>query len=267
MRPWQILTSVSLLAFVIVFSTAMTTHFTQGRVPVVAGSWMAVLLCSPIGVACLVGFRETTPAERRRTKEADPLGIMAGASMGMSAGLSIPALVWILWAGQWVLLPTLLVGSVALVIASVTWRKERGTLPEPPPDPTRKLAGMPAHARLPYGWIPVYVHRPGGRYRDMLVDYRVHVDGARVGELAPGRTLLIGLGAGAHTIQGRMTGGSSPTLNLRLSEGRPVHLVLEPNGSDLEAVTLIFTPGAYLRISHWERPGAGPATDAQGPYP
>lgn len=87
------------------------------------------------------------------------------------------------------------------------------------------------------------------------------------GESEPGRTLLIGPGAGSHTAQGRMTGGSSPILNLWPSEGCPVHLMLEPNGSDLEAVTLIFTPSAYLGIANREQPGVGFEHSAQGPYP
>lgn len=267
MRPWQWLANVPDLVVLIVVSTALTTHFIQDQVTVPMGLWTAVLLVFFAGTAYFVGLMETTPSERQRAKGSNPFAGMALVNLFLSVGGLPFAGFLIMWTRQWALLPILLVGLAGLVLSFVFWKRERCTLPEPLPEPTPKLVGMSVDARLPDGWIPVYVHRPGGRYRDVLVDYRVHVDGARVGELAPGRTLLIGLGAGAHTIQGRMTGGSSPTLNLRLREGRPVHLVLEPNGSDLEAVTLIFTPGAYLRISHWEWPGAGPATDAQGPYP
>lgn len=54
-------------------------------------------------------------------------------------------------------------------------------------------------------------HLFGTRAR-ILVDYRVYVDGARVGGSAPGQTLLIGLTPGPHTIQGRSLGGSGPVL-------------------------------------------------------
>lgn len=188
------------------------------------------------------------------------------AGLGFSAGYLPCALLLVVWARQWALLLPLLMGVVGFVL-SLASHYERRVVEPPEPLPTPKPAGMPAHTRLPAGWIPVYVHRPGGRFRDMLVDYRVHVEGARVGELAPGQTLLIGLGAGAHRVQGRLAGGSSPNLNLWLSEGHPVHLVLEPNGSDLEAVAQVFSPNTYLRLAHREAPRVGFENGAQGPYP
>ncbi|MEU3306428.1 hypothetical protein [Nocardiopsis sp. NPDC006832] len=264
MRPWQWLANVPDLAVLIVVSTALTTHFIQDQVTVPMGLWTAVLLVFFAGTAYFVGLMETTPSERQRAKGSNPLAGMALVNLFLSVGGLPFAGFLIMWTRQWALLPILLVGLAGLVLSFVFWKRERCALPEPLPEPTPKLVGMPVDARLPDGWIPVYVHRPGGRYRDMLVDYRLYVDGARVGELGPGRTLLIGLTTGAHVFQGRMTGGSSPLLSLFLSEGRPVHLVLEPNGSDLEALARVFTPGAYLRLAHRERPVAGFENGARG---
>lgn len=69
--------------------------------------------------------------------------------------------------------------------------------------------------------------------------------------------VLIGLAPGPHTIQGRLTGGAGPALELWLNGRGPAHLVLEANGSDLEALTQVFVPDGYLRLAHWEHSRLG----------
>jgi hypothetical protein len=102
--------------------------------------------------------------------------------------------------GGWGLLPLLvtaqLIGFAAL--AGLLWqrpwrhREQSAHRPEVP-----KLLGIGHPDRMPSGWCPVVFHRPDVPI-GVGVDFAVELDGQRVGLLAPGQTLIIGLPPGEH---------------------------------------------------------------------
>lgn len=161
-----------------------------------------------------------------------------------------PVPVLVVCLGAYVLSFVFRVREDSAIAALVQLRKARS---EPAPEaalPTPKLVGLPAHAPVPPGWSPVYVHRPAGRLRDHLVDYRVHVDGARVGTVGPGETFLVCLAPGEHTVQGWTNGLSSRPLAFHTWRDTPLHLILEPGGPDGNAMAdQRGKRGDYLRLT------------------
>jgi hypothetical protein len=100
----------------------------------------------------------------------------------------------LIWYQTWGPLPALVV-CLACYVLSFAFRvrenravaalvEQRRARNEPAPVsavPSPKLVGLPAHAPVPPGWSPVYVHRPAGPPRDHWFDYRVCVDGTGAG--------------------------------------------------------------------------------------
>ncbi|CAL9597575.1 hypothetical protein SUDANB121_05385 [Nocardiopsis dassonvillei] len=135
--------------------------------------------------------------------------------------------------GGWGLLP-LLVTAQALglaALAALLWQFSRrpgetaGGGREAP-----RLLGLRDPARMPPGWVPVVVHRPAA-YLDALTDHPLEVDGAPVGAIAPGETLVIGLPPGEHTAwtsSGHLLAGSP--LPFAAVPGRTVHLFVTASG-------------------------------------
>ena len=267
MKLSDLLAPVSCVSGALVFATTMITHSNGDRVPFVVGVGMAALIGGMIAGVYLFVAAKTTPDEGRRSRNGAPRIGAAFVSLGFFLGLFPSTALLTVWSRQWVLLLPLSMAVIGAVLAVVALHHEREVTEPVVLSPMAEPVGLPVDAWLSNGWIPVYVHRPGGRYRDMLIDYQVHVDGAWAGDVAPGQTLLIGLTPGPHTIQGRLTGGSSPVLGLWPSEWEPVHLTLEANGSDLEALTQMFVPNGYLRLVHRAHPYVAPDAGAQGPYP
>ncbi|WP_017588634.1 hypothetical protein [Nocardiopsis ganjiahuensis] len=265
MRTSHMMANFPSLASLAVILTAAQIHLFGGQVPFMAGLWMAVGLLAATAMSCLYAFLDLTPSERRRSRgAANPFERMADANLIMSAfGLPVAAVATVL-TGQWALVLPLLAGVGGLVMALVAQHRERNEADSPPSEATPKLVGLLPGTPLPEGWIPVYVHRPTGLYRDMLVDYRVHMDGARVGTVGAGETLLVGLTAGPHVVQGWIHGYGSPPLHLSPNTGESVHLVLEPDGTALDALPKMFDKGRYLRLTRRDQLWAGPGTGAQG---
>lgn len=267
LKPSYLLAPVSSISVPLVLAVAMITNSNGDRVPFIAGAVMTALIGGMIAGSYLFVSCKTTPAERRRSRGGAPLTGVAFVSLGSFLGFFPCTVLLAVWSQQWALLLPLSMAAVGTVLTVVALHHERGATDPLVLSPVSKPVGLPADAWLSNGWIPVYVHRPGGRYRDMLIDYQVHVDGAWVGDVAPGQTLLIGIAPGPHTIQGRLTGGSSSVLGLWLNVGEPAHLVLEANGSDLEALTQMFVPNGYLRLAHWEHSRLGHEMGGRRPYP
>lgn len=187
MRPSHMMANFPTLTSLAVFLTAGQASVFGGQVPFTAGLWMALALLAATAMSYVYGFLDLTPSERRKSRETKPFGVMANINLvGSAASLSAAAVVTAL-TGQWALLMPVLVGAAGALMTLLARYRELNETDPPPPEPTPKLVGLLAGAPLPAGWIPVYVHRPAGRYRDMLVDYRVHMDGARVGTLGEGR--------------------------------------------------------------------------------
>ena len=260
MRPSHMMASFPPLASMAVFFTAGQASLFGGQVPFMAGLWMALALLAATAMSYLYAFLDLTPSERRKSRGPNPFGAMTNVCLGMSA-ISLPgAAVVAGLTGQWALFMPVLVGVAGVVMTLVARNRELNETDSPLPEPTPKLVGLLTGTPLPAGWIPVHVHRPAGRYRDMLVDYRVHVDGARVGTLGEGESLLVGLTAGPHVVQGWTNGYTGPPLHLRLTGGEAVHLVLEPDGTALDTLPKMFDKGRYLRITRRDNPWRGPAT-------
>lgn len=164
-----------------------------------------------------------------------------------------PVPVLVVCLGSYVLSIVVRVRENRAIAALVQPGKERS---EPAPEaalPTPKLVGLPAHAPVPPGRSPVYVHRPAGCLRDHLVDYRVHVDGALIGTVGAGEAFLVCLAPGGHTVQGWINGYSSPPLAFHARADVPLHLTLEPGGPDAKAMAdqrrKSRKRGGYLRLT------------------
>lgn len=231
---------------------AMWTHLTGDAVPLAAGVFLAVLLALPVAFTAVAG-PELTVGERRRlhcTRH-----VLLG-SYHLMWILFFLCLVWashlVLSHGFWSLTPLLMVACAGGVASRAVHRRERWELREALAQPELtgpKVIGIRSPDQVPPGWTPLLVHRIDRGPFDALVDYRIIVDGDRVGALGPGQTLVVGLPPGPHRVQGRYGRLTNAPVPLLAEPGEALHLTIEPVRPDRQANRVRSRdPGAYFRM-------------------
>jgi hypothetical protein len=239
--------------------TALFVGVTGNPVPVAAGVLLAVLLALAVVHSTVLAHWEMTPAEKSRWAGTGHFfSVITAANLAMSVLCAPVALIMIVLNSAWTLLPLLLAGCLAAALGSVHRNRERQEAREEPaePQPTGpKIIGLRGPEQVPPGWVPVLVHRPHSGMRDLLVDYRLHVDGDRAAVIAPGQTLVIGLPPGPHRLQARHTRLTSVPLAFEAVAGSPVYCVVRPGGTELGALSdQRSRPGEYfhlVRVPPW----------------
>lgn len=213
--------------------TAQWTGVTGNPVPVAAGVFLAALLAFPVGLQA-VSSLDLTPGEWHRLfTRKHVLGRMLAGPWALVALYTPWSLYAVVSNAAWALVPLLLVSYAAAALAPVATRRARRQWHEAASRPALsgpKIIGLRDPGQVPPGWAALVVHRPERGVRDLLVDYRVHVDGDRVGTVGPGEALVVGLAPGPHRVQGRHTHLSSPPLSVVAQAHTPTWLVLEPGG-------------------------------------
>ncbi|MFJ9557675.1 hypothetical protein ACIRPH_28025 [Nocardiopsis sp. NPDC101807] len=230
------------------------TWFTGNPVPVAAGVFLALFLLWAVACCTEVAHLETTPSERIRWAEgAHFFSVTTRFNLVSSVLLTLLALAFALFHSAWALMPLLAVSCGAAALARAHLRREGAARREAAAEPVLtgpKVIGLRGPEQVPQGWVPVVVHRPRAGMRDMLVDYRVHVDGDRVGTVAPGESLVVGLPPGPHSARCAYAGFSSAPVSFVAAPGVPVHLVGEPGGTAAAAAAdQRKRPQEYIRLS------------------
>ncbi|MFD3685866.1 hypothetical protein ACFWTE_13740 [Nocardiopsis sp. NPDC058631] len=265
--------SLGPLACVII---APWTRLTGNPVPVAAGIFLAVFLGCAVSYGAMFAQWEMTPSEKSRWADgAHSFATTTVFNLVASVPLTLFAAVQIVRNSAWALVPLLLVSCAAAVLAWSHRRRERAGLREAASESVLtgpKIIGLRRPEQVPRGWVPVVVHRPHAGARDMLVDYRVHVDGDRVGTVGPGESLVVGLLPGPHSVRCRWSGFSSTTVSFVAVPGVLVDLVAGPGGTAATAAAdQRSRPEGYIglaqvrhRVPGWPvppafAPGRGPA--------
>lgn len=148
--------------------------------------------------------------------------------------------------GSWALLPLLLLCLLIAALAVVRARRERRESEESPAEPRPtgpKLVGLRSAAEVPAGWAALVVHRPERGVRDAGADYRIHVDGDRVGTVGPGEALVVGLPPGEHRVRARLGHRTGAPVTVAAVADAAAHLTVEPGG-----------PGGAPYAGHTPRP-------------
>jgi hypothetical protein len=164
-------------------------------------------------------------------------------------------------------------GAVFIVLIPLVWHFKafeflvapglRRDVPDGPPDfgsgrplgaavaaamnaPERAPAQMPA-ATGPDGSGELRFERPRAGRRDLLVAYRVEVDGGQVGTLRRGAEFTVPVAAGIHTVQGMVHFTGSPKLEVQVRAGETTVVRIKPMmvGNPLVQVA---APDTYLAI-------------------
>ncbi|PDP84457.1 hypothetical protein CQJ94_27680 [Glycomyces fuscus] len=258
-RASPLLATCSLAGVSGCFFTALFVGVTGNPVPVAAGALLTVLLALAVAHSTLLAHWEMTPAEKGRwagTRHVFSANTVL--NLAMSVLCAPVALIMIVLNSAWALLPLFLAGCLIAVLGFVHRNRERQEAREEPAEPRLtgpKIIGLGGPEQVPPGWVPVLVHRPHSGMRDLLVDYRLHVDGDRVGVIAPGQTLVIGLPPGPHRLQARYTRLASAPVAFDAVAGTPVYCVVRPGGTELSAVLdQRSRPGEYfhlVRVPPW----------------
>ena len=283
MRASPLLATCALLGAVACVLIAPWTRITGNPVPVAAGIFLAVLLGCAVAYGTMFSHVETTPSERSRWADGNHLfSTMTRVNMALSVLQILFAGVQIVRSSAWTLLPLMAVACAALALAWGHWRRERAGRREAAAESAftgPKIIGLRRPEEVPRGWVPLVVHRPHAGARDSLVDYRVHVDGDRVGTVGPGESLVVGLPPGPHSVQCRFQRFSSAPVSLVAVPGVPVDLMGGPGGTAAAAASdQRSRPEEYIRLAPagdgggHERPsGAAPGdavpVDPRGPVP
>ncbi|OKI17265.1 hypothetical protein A6A08_07910 [Nocardiopsis sp. TSRI0078] len=239
---------------------AMWIPVTGDPVPVVAGVLLALLLLAPVALLASASV-ELTTGERQRLHHGRHF--FTGVSR-LTWPLTIVWMPWALytvWANAaWTLVPLLLVACTAGVLFFPVRRRERQELREALARPELtgpKITGIRSPEQVPPGWTPVLVHRTDRGVLDMLADYRITVDGDRVGTLGPGQTLVIGLPPGPHHVQGGLARLTNAPVRFTAEPGAAVCFVIEPARPDRRAIAdRRARPDAYfqiVRVPSWVR--------------
>lgn len=143
-------------------------------------------------------------------------------------------------------LPLLLLAPVGCALAVARARRERREFEESLAEPRLtgpKIVGLRSPAEVPAGWAALVVHRPERGVRDAGADYRIHVDGDRVGTVGPGEALVVGLPPGEHRVRGRLGRRTGPPVAVTAAADAAVHLTVERGG-----------PGGTPYAGHTPRP-------------
>jgi hypothetical protein len=224
---------------------------TGNPVPVAAGIFLAFLLLYPVGLWAGTDAELTSGELHRIHNTRHPfrttrLWWLLVAFHGLFALFSIIS------NAVWTLVPLLLVSCTAGVLSLSAGRRERQQLREALARPELtgpKVIGIRSPEQVPPGWSPVLVHRiDRGRF-DMLVDYRILVDGDRVGTLGPGQTLVLGLPPGPHSVQGGLGRLTNTPVPFTAEPDAAVHFTVEPASPDRRAnADRRSRPGEYFRL-------------------
>ncbi|MEU0241151.1 hypothetical protein ABZ234_26015 [Nocardiopsis sp. NPDC006198] len=228
-------------------------RFTGNPVPVAAGIFLALFLGWAAACCTTVAHTEMTSSERIRWAEGEHFfSVTTRFNLVSSVPLTLLALAFVVFNSAWTMMPLLAVSCGSAVLAWVHLRRERAARLEAAAEPVLtgpKVIGLRSPGQVPRGWVPVVVHRPHAGMRDMLVDYRVHVDGDRVGTVAPGESLVVGLPPGPHSVRCVCAGFSSVPVSFAAVPGVPVHLVGEPGGTAATAAAdQRNRPQEYIRL-------------------
>lgn len=232
---------------------AMWTNITGDPVPVVAGIFLAALLGFPIVFTAMTG-PEFTVGERERLHGTKHV------LLGSYRLMWTLFVLWLVWASYlilsrefWSLAPLLAVACAGGVASRAVSRRERRELREALAQPELtgpKITGIRSSDQVPPEWTPLLVHRIDRGLFDVLVDYRIIVDGDRVGTLGPGQTLVVGLPPGPHRVQGRLGRLTNAPVPVIAEPGEAVHLTIEPVRPDRWANRVRSRdPGAYFRMA------------------
>ncbi len=224
---------------------------TGNPVPVAAGIFLAFLLLYPVALSADAN-PELTSGELHRVENSRHLFRMTRLWWSVVAFHGLFALFSVTSNAAWSLVPLLLVSFAAFVLSLVVRRRERRELREAHARPELtgpKVTGIRSPEQVPPGWSPVLVHRiDRGRF-DMLVDYRIVVDGDRVGTLGPGQTLVLGLPPGPHSVQGSLGRLTNVPVPFTAEAGAAVHFTVEPASPNRRAnADRRSRPGEYFRL-------------------
>lgn len=224
---------------------------TGNPVPVAAGIFLAFLLLYPVGLWAGANA-ELTSGEIHRVHNFRHPFRMARLWWFMVFCNGLLALFLIVFNAVWTLVPLLLVSCTAGVLSLAAGRRERQQLREALARPELtgpKVIGIRSPEQVPPGWSPVLVHRIDRGMFDMLVDYRILVDGDRVGALGPGQTLVLGLPPGPHSVQGSLGRLTNTPVPFTAEPGAAVHFTVEPASPDRRAnADRRSRPGEYFRL-------------------
>ncbi|CAL9597522.1 hypothetical protein SUDANB121_05384 [Nocardiopsis dassonvillei] len=144
------------------------------------------------------------------------------------------------------LLPLALVSLAGCALAVARARRERREFAESLAEPLLtgpKIVGLRSPEEVPAGWATLVVHRPERGIRDAGADYRIHVDGDRVGTVGPGEALVVGLPPGGHRVRGRLGRRTGAPVTVAAAADTVTHLTVEPGG-----------PGGVPYAGHTPRP-------------
>ncbi|MFL1377151.1 hypothetical protein [Nocardiopsis protaetiae] len=258
------LANFALIGPVLSVAILLSTVGFGGSVPFFAGFTLAlVLFLAVLGAVACAHWEMTVPEQTRWASPNAVFSIMPLVLLVMAVPALLLAAVLTVVLRQWALLPFLLVSCVALVLAFVHRRRERldvrAAVAEHRPA-VPKIVGLSAPEQVPPGWVPLVLYRPSGLLRDTAVDYRVHVDGDRVGTIAPGATLVVGVPPGPHRVRLHYGRYTSPAVPFTADAGEQVRLWARPGGEPQRAA-----------IDQWTRPseylGLTPAPTAPAPEP
>ncbi|WP_236743356.1 MULTISPECIES: hypothetical protein [Nocardiopsis] len=262
MKPSALLAQTALFGLLACGMTAMRIQVTGNPVPVAAGVFLALLLLVP-ALLLASASAEMTPGERYRLHHGEHVFAGRGRLVWLLIAFWVPwTLYWVLANTAWTLVPLLLAACTAGVLSFPARRRERRELREALAYPELtgpKITGIRSPEQVPPDWTPVLVHRiDRGRF-DMLVDYRIIVDGDRVGALGPGQTLVMGLPPGPHHVQGGLARLTNAPVRFTAEPGAAVCFVIEPARPDRRAnADRRARPGAYfqvVRVPSWLRAG------------
>ncbi|MEU4282445.1 MULTISPECIES: hypothetical protein [Nocardiopsis] len=224
---------------------------TGDPVPVAAGIFLAFLLLFPVGLWAGTDA-ELTSGELHRVHNTRHPFRTTRLWCFLIVGNGLLALFLILSNAVWTLVPLLLVACTAGVLSLSAGRRERQQLREALARPELtgpKVIGIRSPEQVPPGWSPVLVHRIDRGMFDMLVDYRILVDGDRVGTLGPGQTLVLGLPPGPHSVQGGLGRLTNTPVPFTVEPDAAVHFTVEPASPDRRAnADRRLRPGEYFRL-------------------
>lgn len=224
---------------------------TGNPVPVAAGIFLAFLLLYPVGLWAGANA-ELTSGELHRIHNSRHPFRMTRLWWLLGAFYVLFALFSVVSNAAWTLVPLFLVSCTAGVLSLTAGRRERQQLREALARPELtgpKVIGIRSPEQVPPGWSPMLVHRIDRGMFDMLVDYRILVDGDRVGTLGPGQTLVLGLPPGPHSVQGSLGRLINTPVPFTAEPGAAVHFTVEPARPDRQAnADRRSRPGEYFRL-------------------
>jgi hypothetical protein len=95
----------------------------------------------------------------------------------------------------------------------------------------------------------ILIERPKAVWRDRVRLYSVELDGARVGQIAPGSELALEVTPGLHRLKARIDWTGSREISVDVADGSDVRLTVKPAGNSLQMYQAL-TKGRYLKLQH-----------------